>query len=203
MIQSMEKRLRQQSRELSNHEQLFISLRQTYMQPDPGLVLLFFLNWVHLNPHQAIFLPAGMLHAYIRGNILECMANSDNVVRAGLTPKFRDIESVKAIIRYEPGLPAIYTPPSGRDSYDYPSPVPEFQCFRMQITQNPHVLSTLNKPVIMICMNDRIRLAWQNESGEHQCPLKKGESVLIPAVLNQVVLQAEEPVTLFGVTPRL
>jgi mannose-6-phosphate isomerase len=203
MIQSIEKRLRKQSLELSNHEKLFISLRQTYVQPDPGLVLLFFLNWIHLNPHQAFFLPAGMPHAYIRGNILECMANSDNVVRAGLTPKFRDIESVKAITRYEPGLPAIYTPPSGRDSYDYPSPVPEFQCFRIQISHNSHVLSTLNKPVIMICMNDRISLAWQNESGEHQCPVKKGESVLVPAVLNQVVLQAEEPVTLFAVTPRL
>ena len=200
MIRSAEERIRK-SPEISNHESLFISLRQTYTGPDPGLVLLFFLNWIQLNRHQAVFLKTGVPHAYIKGNILECMANSDNVVRAGLTPKFKDIESLKAILRYEPGPPEVYTPPPGRKSYDYPSPVPEFQCSRIHIGRRPRPVSTADKPVIMICMDGGVRIGWRNESGEHRCEVCKGQSVLIPAIVKQTVLQSEDAATLFAVTP--
>ena len=70
---------------------------------DIGLLCPFLLNILHLNPGSAIFLGAGEPHAYLSGEAIECMANSDNVIRAGLTPKLRDVENLVAGLTYECG----------------------------------------------------------------------------------------------------
>lgn len=68
--------------------------------PDYGLFVLFFLNFVKLQPGEALFLRADDIHAYISGDIIECMASSDNVVRAGFTPKFKDVETLVNMLTY-------------------------------------------------------------------------------------------------------
>ncbi|KAK4185581.1 mannose-6-phosphate isomerase [Podospora australis] len=68
--------------------------------PDYGLFVLFFLNFVTLQPGEALFLRADDIHAYISGDIVECMASSDNVVRAGLTPKFKDVDTLVDMLTY-------------------------------------------------------------------------------------------------------
>ncbi|KXX75937.1 Mannose-6-phosphate isomerase [Madurella mycetomatis] len=68
--------------------------------PDYGLFVLFFLNFVKLQPGEALFLRADDIHAYISGDIMECMASSDNVVRAGFTPKFKDVETLVNMLTY-------------------------------------------------------------------------------------------------------
>lgn len=67
---------------------------------DVGIFCSFILNVVHLRPGQAMFLGANEPHAYIQGNIIECMAASDNVVRAGLTPKERDVDVLVDMLTY-------------------------------------------------------------------------------------------------------
>lgn len=67
---------------------------------DVGSLSLFFLNVIQLEPGQAIFLPAKEPHAYLSGDCIECMACSDNVVRAGLTPKFKDVETLLTMLNY-------------------------------------------------------------------------------------------------------
>jgi mannose-6-phosphate isomerase len=67
---------------------------------DIGLFVLFFLNLVTLEPGEAMFLVADDIHAYISGDIMECMAASDNVVRAGLTPKFKDVDTLVDMLTY-------------------------------------------------------------------------------------------------------
>lgn len=67
---------------------------------DYGLFVLFFLNYVTLQPGEALFLRADDIHAYLSGDIIECMASSDNVVRAGLTPKFKDIDTLVNMLTY-------------------------------------------------------------------------------------------------------
>lgn len=67
---------------------------------DVGSLCLFFLNVIELEPGQAIFLPAKEPHAYLSGDCIECMACSDNVVRAGLTPKYKDVETLLAMLNY-------------------------------------------------------------------------------------------------------
>ncbi|KAL0942913.1 Mannose-6-phosphate isomerase 1 [Colletotrichum truncatum] len=67
---------------------------------DIGLFVLFFLNYVKMEPGEAMFLRADDIHAYLSGDIIECMAASDNVVRAGFTPKFKDVPTLVDMLTY-------------------------------------------------------------------------------------------------------
>lgn len=67
---------------------------------DIGIFNLFFLNFVKLTPGEALFLAANEPHAYLNGDCVECMATSDNVVRAGLTPKFKDVPTLVEMLSY-------------------------------------------------------------------------------------------------------
>lgn len=67
---------------------------------DIGLFVFFFLNYVTLSPGEAMFLKADDIHAYLSGDIIECMAASDNVVRAGFTPKFKDVNTLVDMLTY-------------------------------------------------------------------------------------------------------
>ncbi|KPI34730.1 Mannose-6-phosphate isomerase [Cyphellophora attinorum] len=73
----------------------------TQFPHDIGLFVLFFLNYVKLSPGQAMYLKADDIHAYISGDIIECMASSDNVIRAGFTPKFQDVNTLTEILTYD------------------------------------------------------------------------------------------------------
>lgn len=83
---------------------------------DIGLFVTFFLNYVKLEPGEAMFLKADDIHAYLSGDIIECMAASDNVVRAGFTPKFKDISTLVDMLTYS------YAPISEQkmDPVEYP-----------------------------------------------------------------------------------
>ncbi|KAJ5901933.1 mannose-6-phosphate isomerase [Penicillium taxi] len=67
---------------------------------DIGLFVFFFLNFIKLEPGEAMFLKADDIHAYVSGDVIECMASSDNVVRAGFTPKFKDVETLTTMLTY-------------------------------------------------------------------------------------------------------
>ncbi|KAK5116970.1 Mannose-6-phosphate isomerase [Meristemomyces frigidus] len=72
----------------------------TQFPNDIGLFVTFFLNYVQLSPGEAMFLKADDIHAYLSGDIIECMAASDNVVRAGFTPKFKDVKNLTSMLTY-------------------------------------------------------------------------------------------------------
>uniref|UniRef100_A0A2M4AEZ4 mannose-6-phosphate isomerase n=1 Tax=Anopheles triannulatus TaxID=58253 RepID=A0A2M4AEZ4_9DIPT len=85
--------------------ELFLRLATDFGH-DVGLLSIFFLNVLRLKPGEAIYLAANVPHAYLEGDCVECMACSDNVVRAGLTPKFKDVETLLRLVSYECGPPA-------------------------------------------------------------------------------------------------
>ena len=87
-------------RQLTAKELLVLRLEKQYPD-DVGIISAFFLNHVKLNPGEALYLGANEPHAYISGECIECMATSDNVVRAGLTPKFRDVHTLCAMFTYK------------------------------------------------------------------------------------------------------
>ncbi|XP_050374196.1 LOW QUALITY PROTEIN: mannose-6-phosphate isomerase 1-like [Argentina anserina] len=95
-----------QVRQLTEKEQLVLQLEKQYPN-DVGVISAFFLNYVKLDPGEALCLGANEPHAYISGDCIECMATSDNVVRAGLTPKHRDIKTLCSMLTYNQGLPDI------------------------------------------------------------------------------------------------
>lgn len=79
---------------------------------DVGILCIFFLNILELKSGQAIYLPANEPHAYLEGDCIECMACSDNVIRAGLTPKFKDVDTLIRMLNYngEPATNKIFKP---------------------------------------------------------------------------------------------
>ncbi|MFF2327080.1 MULTISPECIES: mannose-6-phosphate isomerase, class I [unclassified Streptomyces] len=120
---------------------------------DPGVVAAMLLNYVELQPGEALFLGAGVPHAYLDGLGVEIMANSDNVLRCGLTPKHIDVPELLRIVRFEASDPAILRPeasPSGEELYE--TPVDEFRLSRFDLSPGAHPVDlTRETPQILLC----------------------------------------------------
>ncbi|KAG0536771.1 hypothetical protein BDA96_03G092100 [Sorghum bicolor] len=109
-------------RNLTDKEQLVLSLERQY-QDDVGVLAALFFNYVKLSPGEALYIGPNEPHAYLSGECIEIMATSDNVVRAGLTPKYRDVQTLCSMLTYKQAFPEIlrgvpvqphvrrYTPP--------------------------------------------------------------------------------------------
>jgi mannose-6-phosphate isomerase class I len=89
----------QQQQELTPIEQLILRLNEQY-PGDIGVFSPLLMNYLVLQPGDSFFIGANELHAYLSGECIECMALSDNVVRAGLTPKFRDCKTLASMLNY-------------------------------------------------------------------------------------------------------
>jgi mannose-6-phosphate isomerase len=142
---------------------------------DPGVIAAMLLNHVRLQPGEALFLGAGIPHAYISGLGVEIMANSDNVLRCGLTPKHVDVPELLRVVRFEAGDPGVLRPeasPAGEEVYD--TPIDEFRLSRYVLAEGgaAHDL-TLDTPQILLCT------AGSVHAGEHE--LSPGQSVFVPA----------------------
>ena len=99
---------------------------------DLGAVASLLLNHTVLQPGEAIFLAAGGLHAYLRGAGIEIVANSDNVLRAGLTSKRIDVDELCRIVDPTVGVPVLRPRPDHQGVTSYPVSVPEFSLYRLQ-----------------------------------------------------------------------
>ncbi|XP_072290928.1 mannose-6-phosphate isomerase isoform X2 [Eucyclogobius newberryi] len=105
---------------------------------DIGCFCIYFLNLVELQPGDAMFLRANEIHAYLYGDCIECMACSDNTVRAGLTPKFLDVETLCEMLDYSPSPAQSKLFPCRRDDQDdhvtlYDPPIDDFSVIRIQV----------------------------------------------------------------------
>lgn len=94
---------------------------------DKGILSIYILNIVNVPKYQAVFQGAGLLHAYLEGQNIELMANSDNVLRGGLTPKHIDIEELIKHVQFEPTIPSLLKGDSiNANELQFPCPVPDF-----------------------------------------------------------------------------
>ncbi len=178
--------------ELSEQDLLYLQLRQKYGN-DVGLFSLYLLNLVHLKKGEAVFLKAGIPHAYLHGNIIECMANSDNVVRAGLTPKFKDISTLVNILTYENGLPNIIQPVAGSHDIFYHVPTPEFALRQRILSAGEKQDVKIKGMEILLVTVGQITLSGT----DFDMTIKKGETVLIPAILGEYTITTDMAATIF------
>ncbi len=143
---------------------------------DLGLVAMLLMRHLVLQPGQALFMPAGGLHAYLEGTGIEVLANSDNVVRAGLTPKHIDVPELLKLL--DPAVTVPILSPcavaEGLSSYD--SPAPEFRLYRLDLAAAPLELSGTG-PRILLCVDGAGAL--HSDSGS--VFLDQGESCFISA----------------------
>lgn len=117
-----------------------VQLLQTQYPGDIGIFCPYFLNCLKTQPGSGFFLEPDVPHAYIAGNLLECMGPSDNVVRAGLTPKLRDTPVLCSMLTYECGLPPVLDGESVDKMtklYQPPAPHNELNTFRLLVSRVP------------------------------------------------------------------
>ena len=104
---------------------------------DRGIFSVYFFNIVHCKPGEAVFQDAGVPHAYLEGQNVEIMANSDNVLRGGLTPKYIDVPELMKHVKFEGMIPKIIT---GRRRGDveevYETPAPDFELSHFSLADN-------------------------------------------------------------------
>jgi len=100
---------------------------------DIGVVAALLLRHVVLRPGEAVFMPAGGLHAYLRGTGIELLANSDNVVRAGLTGKHIDIPELLKLLDPSVAVPVIEPVVRAPGIRQYVTPAPEFQLYHVEL----------------------------------------------------------------------
>ncbi|GIE90577.1 mannose-6-phosphate isomerase, type 1 [Actinoplanes regularis] len=104
---------------------------------DPGVLVALLLNLVHLAPGEAIWMPAGNLHAYLRGLGVELMAASDNVLRGGLTPKRVDVGELLKVLRFETlDDPLLHGAEAGPGVTAWRVPVRDFELYRIELTES-------------------------------------------------------------------
>ena len=104
-----------------------------YYPGDPGVLAALLMNRITLQPGDALFMPCGNLHAYLSGGGVEIMANSDNVMRGGLTQKHVEVDELLTILDFTPGLRGLITPvEESRGVWRYPTPAPEFTLWRAE-----------------------------------------------------------------------
>lgn len=169
--------------DLNESEILFHDLYPKFSN-DLGLVLLLMMNLVTLEKGEAFYTPAGIPHAYISGNIIECMANSDNVIRAGLTPKFIDVESLKNVINFSFGIPEKVKTEGDKHHFLYKTPAEEFEIHTMNLSPNQVInYSSSNNPTIGIVMEGIIKINWDENSQEVE--FNKGQSFILPSILGE------------------
>ena len=161
---------------------------------DRGLYSIYFFNIVHLKPGEAVFQDAGVPHAYLEGQNMEIMANSDNVLRGGLTVKHIDVAELMKHVKFEATEPNIIHPEkrtSGAEEV-YITPAADFQLSRIQLTPHQSVIIESTSPDIYFVYDGKIE-AYE---GEERIACRKGGAFFAIAG-SKVQLKAGNASTVF------
>ena len=142
---------------------------------DRGIFSIYFFNIVNAEPGEAVFQGAGLPHAYLEGQNVELMANSDNVLRGGLTPKHIDVPELIKHINFEGIEPNIL-----KDTYkknneiNYPCPVKDFGISKIKLNENETYQSQSQSLEIIVIINGELKI-----TGSNSLTVKKGEAIAI------------------------
>jgi len=137
-----------------------------------------------LKPGESTFLGPNEPHAYLSGDCIECMACSDNTIRAGLTPKFKDIETLCESLTYKMSSPPyFYSTEIAPGILEYAPPVPEFAV--QKISKEAKQMTPLESSSILIVISGSVKLTSSIDSLE----LTSGDVIFIPASLKTVSVE--------------
>ena len=145
---------------------------------DAGLVCFYLFNIVHLKEGEGIFQDAGIPHAYLRGQNVELMACSDNVIRGGLTPKYVDIVELLKIVDCREVIPQIISAaPQSQSEFTYKTPVNDFALAQIRVEPQQHTKVNLQSAGILLVMQGELKIQEKSTA----LTLKQGESAFITA----------------------
>lgn len=159
---------------------------------DIGVLSPIIFNLVELGPGEAIYIPANELHVYLKGVGMELMANSDNVLRGGLTPKHVDVPELLKIVNFSPEpVRKIKPHPGGLPGERiYATPAEEFQLSEISVANGDPFNSERDRGVeIMICMEGEARIKERGDS--EPLLFTTGNSVIIPSSVGWYQIEGE------------
>jgi mannose-6-phosphate isomerase len=183
--------------DLSREQELTLELAQLYGAGDVGIFSSCLMNFCELKPGEAVYIGPNIPHAYLSGDMIECMANSDNVVRAGLTPKFQDTETLISMLTYESGP---LTPIKSESTNNaglrvFATPTKEFALYEI-IGINPLAIGTAGFPAIVFCLQGNAQV----QAGGKTINISRGKAAIIPAFLDDRMVTLEQSSRAFLVT---
>lgn len=157
---------------------------------DPGLFSIYLFNYYDLKKGEAIFLGPNIPHAYLKGEILECMADSDNVVRGGLTSKFKDINVLLSMLDYNghyihPINPIYYN----NEFKYYPTPIKDFivkLLYEQESNEYAKKIQLKDFPSIMVILSGNVKLILIDNEYSHyeEINFPEGEILFFPGDLS-------------------
>lgn len=170
---------------------------------DAGVLAAMLLNRITLQPGEGIYLPAGNLHAYLRGVGVEVMANSDNVLRGGLTPKHVDVPELLRILDFTPTPDLVLQPEIAREGLEsaYRTPAPEFAVSVLHLDGDTvgHEIDAPSRhegPQVLLCTEGCAIVHGKGAT----LTLPRGAAAWVPADAGPIRLLAPIPSQLFRVT---
>ncbi|GAA2067351.1 mannose-6-phosphate isomerase, class I [Microbacterium hatanonis] len=160
-------------------DELALAARLAEAYPgDPGVVVALLMNLVSLRPGEAVFVPAGVLHAYVAGLGVELMAASDNVLRGGLTPKHIDVDELLSLVDAAPSPPPRLAPVElepGVELFD--AGVPDFALLHVEVGGASATVA-LRGTAIALATHGTVRVTGASGEGIELTP---GQAILATA----------------------
>lgn len=174
-------------------ERRWMAVLAAHYPGDIGIVFPLLLNLFCLQPGQALYLPPGTIHAYLKGVGVEVMASSDNVIRAGLTAKHKDIPELLDVVDFRPGDLTLLAPRKVCETRAvYETPAPQFKLGLITVgADRDHVRTACHGCEILLCTEGR---AWINAAGHGPVPLTRGDAALIGAASDAYVVSGRATV---------
>jgi len=179
-----------QVKDKNNAYQWIIDLHEEYPS-DIGVLSPIILNLICLEPGQAMFLPAGTLHAYLDGVGIELMANSDNVLRGGLTPKHVDVKELLNVLNFqERDVDILKMEKINPCEHRYESHAREFSLSVIAVKTDMNYYSPDKRYVeILLCTDGDAAVVDLAEN--NRVHIKKGMSILVPAAVKKYSIKGD------------
>lgn len=140
---------------------------------DCGIFSIYFFNLVHLKKGEAIYQGAKLPHAYLEGQNVELMSNSDNVLRAGLTDKHIDVSELLKHVAFEETIPNILSS-SVEEAIKFDTPAKEFELHKYELN-NSSIDVSAQSPEIILILNGELTIT----SGREKLSGIKGSAFFI------------------------
>jgi mannose-6-phosphate isomerase len=155
---------------------------------DPLVLAPLLLGLIRLAPGEAVFVPAGVPHAYLSGTGVEILAASDNVVRAGLTTKRIDVAELLTIVDSRPGAePLTSAADLGGGEVAWQPPVPDFRLTRVRVSGTSRPAPEVDGPQILLCLRGAVTV----RAGGAEVALRGGESAFVTAAAGPLELAGD------------
>jgi mannose-6-phosphate isomerase len=194
--------LRSGATEFAAEAKTALELAERYPS-DAGVLAAMLLNRISLKPGEGIFLAAGNLHAYLHGVGFEVMANSDNVLRGGLTPKHVDVPELLRVLDFTPTSDLVIRPEVTDDGFEmvYATPVPEFAVSVLNLDgqflgKEVDAPARHDGPQVLLCTEGSAEVRAKTSV----LTLERGAAAWVAADDGPIRLVSDQPTTLFRAT---